>query len=173
MLMKPMIPTIAAAVVVVTCLVAPADPSKKAATTRFDQFKALAGDWNDAGPDGKSSTIRFKLSSGGSVVEEVYFPDTNHEMVNMITKDGSDINLVHYCMLGNQPRMKAPNKVSGKSVAFKFVSAGNLKSKNDMYMRNVTFTFIDADTLKESWVSYNAGKQAGPPQVFMHKRKKE
>ena len=71
----------------------------------FDRFKSLAGDWT-----GAAGTIRFKLSAGGSVVEEIYFPDTKQEMVNMITRDKSNIVLVHYCMMGNQPRMKASDK---------------------------------------------------------------
>lgn len=170
MMMKSMTGAAVAVLFVAACLSAPAKPQggKKAPeATRFDQFKALKGDWTSA-----AGTIRFKLSSGGSVVEEVYFPDTDNEMINMITRDGSDIVLVHYCMIGNQPRMKASNKATGNTAAFKFVSAGNLKSENDMYMHNVTFTFVDANTLKETWVSYKDGKPTGGTEEFVHKRKK-
>ena len=176
MMMKPMIRAAVAVLFFVACLSALSEPQggKKApAATCFDQFKALAGDWTDAaGPNGPAQTVRFRLSSGGSVVQEVYFPDTKQEMTNMITRDGSDIVLVHYCMIGNQPRMKAPDKVSGNSVAFTYVDAGNMKTKDDMHMHNVTFTFIDSDTLKESWISFKDGKPAGPADEFIHKRKK-
>lgn len=175
MMMKPMIRAAVAVLFFVACLSALAKPvgsKTAAAATRFDQFKALVGDWTDAaGPKGTAQTIRFRLSSGGSVVQEVYFPDTDHEMINMITRDGSDIVLVHYCMMGNQPRMKASDKASGNIAAFKFVSAGNLKSENDMHMHNVTFTFVDANTLKETWVSYKDGKPTGAAEEFVHKRK--
>jgi hypothetical protein len=137
------------------------------AVTTFDRFKALAGDWTGSG-----GTVRFKVSSGGSVVQEIYFPDTEQEMVNMITRDGSNVVLVHYCMIGNQPRMSAPDKVSGNSIAFKFLSAGNMKSEAAMHMHNVTFTFVDADTVKEKWVSYKDGKPVGGTEEFVHKRKK-
>ena len=63
-------------------------------------------------------------------------------------------------------------KVSGNSAAFKFVSAGNMKSDAEMHMHNVTFTFVDANTVKETWVSYKDGKPMGAAEEFIHKRKK-
>ena len=170
MMMKPMICASVAVLFFAAYLSALAEQGgskKETATTRFDQFKALAGDWTSA-----AGTVRFRLSSGGSVVQEVYFPDTKQEMTNMITRDGSDIVLVHYCMIGNQPRMKAPIKVSGNSVAFTYVDAGNMKTKDDMHMHNVTFTFVDSDTVKESWISFKDGKPTGGAEEFVHKRKK-
>ena len=35
---------------------------------------------------------------------ETEFPGTEHEMVTVITQDGADLALTHYCMLGNQPQ---------------------------------------------------------------------
>ncbi len=142
------------------------DKSATAASS-FDKFKALAGDW-----DGAGGTIRFKVSSGGSVVQEIYFPDTKTEMSNMITRDGADIVLVHYCMMGNQPRMKAPDKLTDNSTAFKFVSLGNMKSDADSHMHNVTYTFVDADTLLEKWSSYKDGKTDGAADEWVVNRKK-
>jgi hypothetical protein len=66
--------------------------------------------------------------------------------------------------------MKAPDKGSGNSVAFKFTRATNMKSDKDMHMHNVTYTFIDKDHLKSEWVNYNDGKPAGT-MVMMLKRK--
>jgi hypothetical protein len=169
-MMKPLICSAVAGLFLAACGLASARPDGEksdAPVTSFGRFKSLVGDWTGTG-----GTVRFKLSSGGSVVEEVYFPDTKQEMINMITRDGSKVVLVHYCMVGNQPRMMAPDKVSGNSTAFKFVSAGNMKSEADMHMRTVTFTFVDSDTLKEKWITYKDGKPMGGPQEFVHKRKK-
>ncbi len=169
-LMKPLFRAAVAALLLAACGITSARPAggkSDATVTSFDRFKGLVGDWTGTG-----GTIRFKLSSGGSVVQEIYFPDTDQEMINMITRDGTDIVLVHYCMVGNQPRMKAPDKVSGNSAAFKFVSAGNMKSDAAMHMHNVTFTFVDSDTLKEKWVSYKDGKPAGAADEWVLKRKK-
>jgi hypothetical protein len=84
--------------------------------------------------------------------------------------DGDALALTHYCMLGNQPHMKAVPKAGDNKVAFEFVKATNLKSDKDMYMRSVTFTFVNKDTLKTEWTNYHEGKEAGRA-VFELKRK--
>jgi hypothetical protein len=142
----------------------------------FDKFKALAGEWVGKGgaADGKDpidAKITYKVTSGGSTVVETIDPAGEHEMVTMITKDGDALALTHYCMLGNQPHMKADAKGDGDKVAFKFTGAGNLKSDKDMHMHEVTYTFVDKDTLKTEWVHFMDGK-AGGTMVFELKRKK-
>lgn len=140
----------------------------------FDRFKQLTGEWTGKGMmEGKEQEIRviYKVTSGGSAVVETIFPGTPHEMVTVIHPDGDALLLTHYCMLGNQPHMKAMPKAGDNKVAFEFVKATNLKSEKDMYMRSATFTFVDKDTLKTEWTHYNEGKEAGKG-VFELKRKK-
>jgi hypothetical protein len=150
--------------------------SSKTDSPGFERFKQLEGEWVGAA-DNKTehgsgeSRVIFKVTSAGSAVEETMLPGTAHEMVNMIHPDGDDIVLTHYCAIGNQPEMKAPDKIEGKDVAFKFVRAGNMKSTNEMHMHNVTYTFVDKDTLRTKWTNYQNGKPAGE-MVFEYKRKK-
>jgi hypothetical protein len=98
-------------------------------------------------------------------------PGSDHEMVTVIHPDGDSVLLTHYCMLGNQPSMKAPAKADGNKIAFTFVKATNLKSDKDLYMHDVTFTFVDKDTLKSEWTHFSDGKASGNA-VFELKRKK-
>ena len=74
----------------------------------FDQFKQLAGEWvgKETGKNGRVH-VTYKVTSGGSAVVETILPGTDHEMVTVIHPDGDDLLLTHYCMLGNQPHMKA------------------------------------------------------------------
>ncbi|HEV3383616.1 MAG TPA: hypothetical protein VG097_02310 [Gemmata sp.] len=137
----------------------------------FEHFKSLAGEWVGKGPDGSEMTVKYKVTSGGSAVIETITPGTDHEMVTMIHPDGDDVLLTHYCMLGNQPQMKAPGKMEGNKVDFKFTKATNLKSEKDFYMHDVKFTFVDKDTIKSEWTHFNDGKAAGTV-VFELKRKK-
>lgn len=123
-----------------------------------------------SGPS-EAVTCAFKVTSGGHTVVETEAPGTDHEMVTIIHPDGNDLVLTHYCHLGNQPQMRAPNRLDGKQVAFKFVRATNLKSEKDMHMRTVTYTFVDDDTLKAEWTLFNEGKAAGTA-AFELKRKK-
>ena len=77
---------------------------------RFAALKSLAGDWVALGKDGKpTDTIvsSIRVTSGGNTIQETLFPGSDHEMVTMYHIDGEDLILTHYCMLGNQPRMRA------------------------------------------------------------------
>jgi hypothetical protein len=145
-------------------------PTKNA---RFEQFKQLAGEWvgKDQGKDGFDVHVKYKVTAGGSAVVETLFPGSDHEMVTVIHPDGDDLLLTHYCMLGNQPHMKASGKGEGNDVAFKFVRATNLKSEKAMHMHDATYTFVNADTLRTEWTHYKDGKDGGHV-VFELKRKK-
>jgi len=145
----------------------------------FEQFKKLAGEWvgKEAsgqpldGKAGKEVHVKYQVTAGGSAVIETLFPGGGEEMVTMIHPDGKDLLLTHYCLLGNQPQMKAAGKLDGKEVAFKFVRATNLASDKDMHMHDATYTFEGPDTLKTTWTHYHDGKPTGKV-VFELKRKK-
>src|SRR5262245_54741147 len=148
-------------VVLVVCVLgAQAQEDKKAAAASpgLERFKQLAGEWTGKGPQGEMRIV-YKVTSGGSAVMETIDPGSDHEMVSMIHADGAALLLTHYCMLGNQPHMKATPKSGDSKIAFEFVKVTNLKSDKDMYMRSATFTFIDRDTLTTAWTSFKDGKE--------------
>jgi hypothetical protein len=148
------------------------EPAKK--SPGLELFAKLAGEWVGKGTHGDDAhevRVVYKVTSGGSAVVETIAPGTEHEMITVIHPDGDSLLLTHYCMLGNQPQMKAKPKADDKKVAFEFVKATNLTSDKDMYMHDVTYTFVDNDTLKTEWTNYNEGKAAGKA-VFEMKRKK-
>jgi hypothetical protein len=156
--------------------VSQAQPDKKGEgkNAALEQFKQLAGEWVGKGKHGDmehEAKIVYKVTSGGTAVVETIDPGGPHEMVTVIHADGDALLLTHYCMLGNQPHMKAKPKAGDKKVAFEFVKATNLKSEKDMHMRTATYIFVDKDTLKTEWTNFNDGKEAGKA-VFELKRKK-
>jgi hypothetical protein len=157
-------------------LVAQAQTDKQGAdkTAAFDRFAQLAGEWVGKGKhDGVDHETRivYKVTSGGSTVVETIDPGGAHEMITVIHPDGNALALTHYCMLGNQPHMKAMPKAGDNKVAFEFVKATNVKSDKDMCMRSVTYTFMDKDTITTEWTMFADGKEAGKT-VFELKRKK-
>jgi hypothetical protein len=138
------------------------------------RFADLAGEWVGKGIHGDMSheaKVTYKLTSGGSAVVETIDPGGDHEMITVIHPDGDSLLLTHYCMIGNQPQMRARPKSGENKVAFEFVKATNMKSDKEMHMRSVTFTFVDKDTLRTEWTTYSEGKDAGKS-VFELKRKK-
>src|SRR5262245_10260387 len=72
---------------------------KAAAPSKLDIIKKLAGDWvevKDGKPTDKVVTT-YRITAGGSAVEEVLFRDTPHEMITLYHLDGDDLMLTHYC----------------------------------------------------------------------------
>ena len=124
----------------------------------FDHLKALAGDWTMTGGDG-SVAASYKVTANGSAVRETLFPGTPHEMLTVYTMEGGDVVLTHYCVLGNQPHMKASHGTAANQLAFKYVGGGNIKAPTDQHMHDATITFVDADHITSEWAMYQDGKQ--------------
>jgi hypothetical protein len=136
------------------------EPVPSATSARFEALKKLAGDWVAVGKDGKPTDkviSSIRVTAAGTVVQETHFPGSDHEMVTMYHRDGADLVLTHYCMLGNQPRMRAE---AGKAdqIVFKFTNGGNIEPARDHYMNQVTITILGADHYKAEWLSSKEGK---------------
>jgi hypothetical protein len=127
---------------------------------RFEAIKSLAGDWvevkNGKPTDKVVSSIR--VTAGGNTVQETLFPGSEHEMVTMYHLDGADLVLTHYCMLGNQPRMKAEPGNDVNKIAFKFAGITNLKAPEDQHIHDATIAIQDKDHFHAVWASCKDGK---------------
>jgi hypothetical protein len=156
---------LAAAVLAVGLVAAEAKDQKdaKGGASQLDALKRLAGDWTGKmkhGEEEHEATVSYKVTSGGSAVMETLGAGTEHEMVTVYCQDGDDLVLTHYCMLGNQPHMRAERGGAADKLAFKFTGCGNLKSDKDPHMHDVTFEFLGDDHVKATWTLYKDGKPA-------------
>lgn len=127
----------------------------------LDKMKTLVGTWVVADKDGKPTeevASVVTVTAGGSAVLETLFPGQPQEMVSVYTVDGPDLVMTHYCVLGNQPRMKAvPKSVAGNKIRFEFVGGGNLDPKKDKHMHAATLTFVDADHFEVDGIGWENG----------------
>jgi hypothetical protein len=132
-----------------------------AAPAPLDRFKALAGDWVAAadGPFFKKGDLvaRYAVTANGSAVVETVFPGSAHEMVTVYHADGSDLVLTHFCMEGNQPRMRA-KAPSGDHVEFNYDGGTNIDPRRDRHMHAATFEFLGPDAVRSRWTELSAGK---------------
>ena len=129
----------------------------------LEKMKTLVGTWVAADKDGKPTeevVSVIKLTAGGSAVHETIFPGQPQEMVSVYTADGADLVMTHYCMLGNQPRMKASTKSGGNKINFEFAGGSNLDPKKDKHMHSATLTFVDADHIELEGVAWENGAPA-------------
>jgi hypothetical protein len=155
-----------------------ADAATKAAL--FDRVAKLEGEWvveltpEEIAQYGPPATSVIKVTSSGSIVRDIMFVGTPHEMTNVYHMDGDELVMVHYCAQGNQPRMEAKlndgHQHAANQIHFQFDEVSNLTSADQSYMGDVVLTFVDDNHYTQSWTHFKAGKaEAGP--VIKWKRK--
>jgi hypothetical protein len=139
-------------------------PAPAKATTAhpgFEKLKALAGTWVEADKDGKPTdkvVSVVKVTAGGSAVQETAFPGTPMEMVSVYHLDGADLLMTHYCVLGNQPRMKADPKAPANQIKWVFAGGTNLDPAKDTHMHSAVLTFVDNDHIELAGEAWENGK---------------
>jgi hypothetical protein len=129
----------------------------------LEKMKKLAGTWVAAGKDGKPTdqvVSIIKVTAGGSAVHETLFPGQPHEMISVYTAEGQDLVMTHYCVLGNQPRMKADPKSPANKICFRFAGGTNLDPKKDKHMHEATLTLVDDDHIELTGVAWENGEPA-------------
>jgi hypothetical protein len=141
---------------------APAAPTAPA-HPQLERIKKLAGTWVMADKDGKPTdqvASVYKVTAGGSAVMETIFPGTPMEMVSVYHLDKGDLVMTHYCMLGNQPKMKADPKSAKDTIKFDFAGGTNFDVNKDMHMHEGQLKFIDDNTIEFSGAAWVNGKPA-------------
>jgi hypothetical protein len=129
----------------------------------LEKMKKLAGIWLIVDKDGKPTdqiASIIKVTAGGSAVHETLFPGQPLEMVSIYTAEGPDLVLTHYCVLGNQPRMKADPKSPANQIVFRFAGGTNLDPQKDKHMHEATLTIVDENRLEVNGVAWENGAPA-------------
>ena len=135
----------------------------------FEQLKKLEGTWESTDRD-HPCTVTYKVSSAGTALLETISMGKG-DMVTVYHPDGDGLAMTHYCMLGNQPHMKAEKE--GKAGVIRFVCDGgsNMKCATDKHMHSLVITFIDSDHVKEDWTMYDGGKEQGVHSFTLTRKK--
>jgi hypothetical protein len=127
----------------------------------FEQVKSLAGEWV-AAEDGEMMkkgdlVARYAVTAAGSAVVETVFPGSPHEMVTVYHPDGADLVLTHFCMEGNQPRMRA-RQPKGARFEFTFDGGANIDPGRDRHMHSAWLEILGADEIRNEWTEHAEGK---------------
>jgi hypothetical protein len=156
----PRITSLALAGLLACAPLAKAAPAASPGAASLDRLKALAGEWvaaEDSEMVKKGDLVsRYVVSAGGSAVVETVFPGSQHEMVTVYHLDGSDLVLTHYCMEGNQPRMRA--KATGSRLDFAFDGGTNIDPKQTRHMNSAWLDVVGPDEIRNQWTEIEAGK---------------
>ena len=154
------------ALLVITFTAATAHAAVTAAEA-FASLKKLQGEWRGPAamkgmPPGHSI---YRVTAGGSAVQETIFPGTKMEMLSVYHMDKGSLLMTHYCALGNQPRMKLNTRKSTASeLVFDFDGGTNFNPRRDMHMHSLTLALPDASKkgpqkLTGGGTSWKDGKQ--------------
>ena len=125
----------------------------------FQRLQVLEGTWegtHSMGPNEKV-TVEYQLTSGGSALLERIFSGTPNEMVSVYTENNGNVEMTHYCMLGNAPRMGLQS-ASKNTFRFNFIGGTNMRSEHDPHMHQLTMVFKNDDTIVQDWVMFKDGK---------------
>ena len=140
----------------------------------FDRMKGLAGTWTGEmsfGGEKNPARVEYRVTSGGSAVEEVLFRGTPHEMVTMYHRDGPRLMLTHYCAAQNQPTMVLLPGDDPSHLRFGFLRAANLKTPGEGHMHEAEFDLSDPAWLKASWTYWEEGKDGGAAVIDLRRAK--
>lgn len=176
---KPLVASLALAVLVLagcssgpTVVPAATAEQKKAL---WEPVAALAGEWMATDEKGeKHLALRIHLTSNKTIVHEVMFPGTEHEMTNVYCMDGPDLIMTHYCAAGNQPRLRATAAGSSAGeINFECDAVTNMRAKDEGYMGSMKLVIKDADHIEQWWAHVKEGKdvEGGEVRLTLERKK--
>ena len=154
----------AALVTVVAFTVASLPGQKKSPHPSLERLKSLSGTWrgpavwDQGGKKGNVEfTLAYRVTSGGTILEETMMPGTPGEMISLYYVDDGELVLVHYCNVGNQPRMKLGQSLKADDFVFVCVGGSNM-TESDSHMHSAQIEIIDSGRIKGRWTSVKGDK---------------
>jgi hypothetical protein len=132
------------------------------AKAAFEKLKGLAGEWSGSTPDGLAVPLTYKVTGNGSVVMQVLFAGTDHEMINMYHLVGNELVATHYCSAGNQPHFKLDTEKSTPTeLVFAFNGGTNFDPARDGHVHNARIAIAGDGKLNEEWAFWAGGAEKG------------
>lgn len=146
-------------------LVSADEKPKSPSDTALERLKSLAGEWEGKMSDPVQKvempiTTSIRVTSGGSAVMIVSGPGTEHEMITMIHPDGDDLRAVHYCSMGNQPRMKMVPATAPDRLRFEFEGITNQRDPKAGNIKHLEIAFVSPDHHIEYWTGDHGGVES-------------
>lgn len=128
-------------------------------TAVFAKLKSLEGEWvgNEAG--GVAVRVSYTPVAEGSALRETLYVGKMGEMTTLYYLNGNELMLTHYCVVGNQPRMRAgPLGSEIREITFTFLDATNLHDLLAAHMDRLVVTFEDANHFTQKWTMQKDGR---------------
>lgn len=137
---------------------------------RFEFLKGLVGTWVGPTPEdgGQAPVFEFRLTAGGTAIEEHEFLGSPMEMLTVYNMEGNDLVATHYCMLGNQPRAVAARRVKNNALTFDCAGKpGNSASHDDQHVHGWSIRRQEDGTLHYTAEILKAGEVTEAPDFVL------
>jgi hypothetical protein len=145
----------------------------RAAEDPYARIKALAGTWyvvDDKGEVTSQIASIFRVTANGHSVQEIMFPGTEHEMVNMYYRDVDNVLMTHYCAGGNQPTVRLVASTQPGVIELVFEDITNMATIDDEHMHEGRYQLLGGDRLKTEWRSFKSGRASDVSRFEMVRR---
>lgn len=100
-------------------------------TAVFDTLRGLVGRWRGEDEDGHTALVTYSLTANDTALVEDWTFHTGGEALTIYHMDGDLLMAMHYCPIGNQPRLDLKEQQEDGRLMFECVSATHLKSFDD------------------------------------------
>ena len=133
-----------------------------AGSAEFERVKQLVGKWEGTSSSQmhgeESARVEYRLTSGGSAVVEILFPGTPQEMVSVYTDRGGKLAMTHYCMLGNQPKLKLISSGEDR-LELSLAADSDINTVAEPHMHALTLSFDGPDQITQRWAFFEGGQE--------------
>ena len=131
-------------------------PAPPAVSAELEKMRSLSGNWEGMSKSSHESqqlaAAQYKVTSGGSTVIETLFPGTSQEMVTVYHDEGGELVVTHYCMLGNQPKLKLKSAEEGHLI-FELTKESSEVLAGQMHMHSLDLEFKKDGGLTQTWTA--------------------
>lgn len=127
----------------------------------FARIKRLEGTWYAVDAQGRVTeqvASVFRVTANGHSVQEIMFPGSPNEMVNMYYRDVDNVLVTHYCAGGNQPTLRLVPTPQPGVIRLEFHDITNMVTIDDEHMHEATYRILGEDRLKTEWVTFVSGR---------------
>jgi len=153
---KTLLRVLIAALPILPCAAA----SDKGAAEAFQQLHALIGSWEGKFEDGRSHSVTYRLTAGGSVLVETWTLAPGRESMTLYSMDGSKLIATHYCPQGNQPRLQFARGNDPGRLSFEFRDGTNLRVKGKSHQRAFWIKLLGENSFERSETYVDNGSTA-------------
>lgn len=148
-------------------------PKAHTGSAELERVKGLVGTWEGKMDMGQGEeqpmVVKYELTAGGSAVIETSLLGTPMQMTSVYHDDKGKLTMTHYCMLGNQPRMKLVG-TTDTSVSLSMDGTTGISDANSQHMHALKISFVDDKTIEQDWEMYQDGESAGTTTIRLTRK---